>query len=114
MAGRLFAQHGALALDGFSADFVDEGPEFGGAAVDELGTEFDGSTAFDFLRQDSAADAGFGFEDADADVAFGEGACRREAGHAGTEDEDIDIVGQMGSAFHFFLRCCRRFCCCER
>ena len=90
-----------LALDGGGGCFVDEGPEFGRAAVDELGAELDEAAAFDLLRQDSAADAGFGFEDADAEAAFGEGACRGEAGHAGTEDEDVGIVVQMGSAFRF-------------
>ena len=107
-AGRLFAEHGAVALDGGGAGFVDEGPEFGGAAVDELGAELDDAAAFDFLREDAAADAGSGFEDADAEAAFGEGAGGGEAGHAGTEDEDIDIVGHVGSAFRlgFELQVC--------
>jgi hypothetical protein len=92
MAGLLFAEHGAVALYGGGTDFVDECPEFGGASVDELGAELYESAAFDFLRHDSSADAWFGFEHADADAAFGEGSCGGEAGHAGTEDEDIEIV----------------------
>jgi len=88
-----------VALDGGGAGFVDAGPELGGAAVDELGAKLDEATAFDFLREDAAAYAWPGFEDADADVAFGEGARGGEAGHAGTEDEDIDIVGQVVPPF---------------
>ena len=95
-----------MALDGLRADFVDESPEFGGTTVDELRAELDGAATFDFLREDSSADAWFCFEHADADAAFGERAGCGEAGHAGTEDEDIDIVGQWGFRLSFtHLRC---------
>jgi len=100
-AGRLFAEHRAVAFDGGGAGLVDEGPEFGGATVDELGAEVDGAAALDFLGEDSTTDAGSGFENKDAEVAFGEGACGGEAGHTGTEDEDIHVVGQAGSSFCF-------------
>ncbi len=90
-----------MALDSLRTGFVDEGPELGGAAVDELGAELDGSATFDFPREDSSADVWFGFEDADAQAAFGKRSRGYEAGHAGTEDEHIDIVRQV--EFHLFL-----------
>ena len=42
VAGVSFAEADAVAGDGAEAGLVDEGPEFGSAAVDELGAELDG------------------------------------------------------------------------
>jgi|ERR1700733_14405138 hypothetical protein len=83
-----------MALDGFGADFFDEGPQLGSASMNELGAELDGPTTFDFLRHDSSTDAWFCFENADAYATLSQSACGDKAGHAGTEDEHIDIVLQ--------------------
>ena len=83
----------AFAFAKSEAGFGDEGEELGRAAVDELGTELDDLVA-DTLREDAAADAVGGFDDADAETAIGEGAGAGETGDAGAEDEDV--VGVCG------------------
>ena len=71
------------------------GPEFGWAAVDELGAELDDLVGF-ADGVDAAADSGAGFEEGDGPACFGEGAGGGEAGHAGSDDEDVGMhVGWM-------------------
>lgn len=87
----------AFEFVGFEVGCFDERPEFGWLAVKEFGAEFD-----DFVvladGVDAASDAVGGFEEGDVATGFREGAGGGEAGHAGSDYEDVG-----GGGWHILL-----------
>jgi hypothetical protein len=82
------AKAGTFEFVGFEGGLFDERPEFGRLAVDEFGAELDDFVALaDGVN--ATAYAGTGFEEGNGAAGFGEGAGGGEAGHAGSDYEDV-------------------------
>ena len=77
-----------MALDGGGADFVDEGPEFGRAAVDELGAELDGAVGRP-VGPHAAAQPIARLEHEHAPARRGKVARDREPRHACADDDHV-------------------------
>ena len=114
LAGNLeVAAAGEVAVDVFIAhDLFDQidglGRRFVHIAHGEAAVAFDESGNRQFhAGEDHAAVAatgapaeGFGFEDGDTDVAFGESESRRESAKAAADDGDVDVFGQIAVRLH--------------
>lgn len=80
------SQERAAELVCFEARLFDEGPELGGAAVDELGPELDDLVAI-ADGEDAAAGAGRGLEEGDRATLFCEAAGGGKPCHTGPDDD---------------------------
>jgi hypothetical protein len=88
----------SAAFVGYEVGFVDEGPELGWTAMEELGAQLDGLTGY-VLGEDAAADSVAGLEDGDYEARVSEGAGGGESGDARADDEDVGLV------WHQEIRC---------